>query len=165
MMIMMIWKELERSQWVADSILSPAQQSPARYKPCLLTEIYPLASCQKFTSYKLATCQKYHPALPQRVAKCVALGKQPTCSQLDRQNTPTVFSDDFAQINFSFWFEAAIQFVLKNSLIQGENLEEPEQPGEYLFMKIGLVNWHKLYIPQLCKPDFLFCDCCHIFTA
>ena len=37
---------------------------------------------------------------------------------------------------------------LKNSLIQGENLEESEQPGEYIFMKNGLVSWHKLNIPS-----------------
>ena len=46
------------------------------------------------------------------------------------------------------WNTATILFVLKNSLIQGENLEESEQPGEYIFMKNGLVSWHKLNIPS-----------------
>ena len=46
--------------------------------------------------------------------------------------------------------------IKKNSLIQGKDLEEPEQPGEHFFMKNGLVNWHKLSILQLCEPDLFF---------
>ena len=141
MMITMIWKELERSQWVADSILSPAQQSPARYNPCLLPKIGQLWACH---------CQKYHPALPL---------EKPTGSQLVQQNSLTGFSNDFAQTKFWFWFDTQVEHC--NHSVCIKELSYPgRKPG-----RIWATRW--IYIheewtcelaqakhSQLCQPDF-----------